>query len=70
MATPVLNSPVLDECELESFSTAMLKDVFVGPMLASSSSEAFARPRVPDSAHDSSAVDGSCLKGFFVAIGL
>jgi hypothetical protein len=70
MATPVLNSPVLDECEVESFSTVMLKDVFAGPMLASSSSEAFARSGELDCVCDSSVEDGSCLKGFFMGIGL
>jgi hypothetical protein len=70
MASPVLNSPILDECEVDSFSTVMLKDVFAGPMLASSSSEAFARSGERDRPYDASVEDGSCLKGFFVAIGL
>ncbi len=69
MATQVLNSPVLDECEVKSFNTVMLKD-FAGPMLATSSSEAFACSGECDRPYDSSAEDGSCLKGLFVAIGL
>jgi hypothetical protein len=70
MATPVLNSPVLDEREIESFSTAMLKEAYADPMLAPESSEAFARPGERDSLYDSSTEDGSCLMGFFVAIAL
>jgi hypothetical protein len=70
MATPVLNSSVLDECEVESFSTVMLKDVFAGSMLARARSEALAGSGEYDSPYDSRAEDGSCLKGSFVAIGL
>jgi hypothetical protein len=70
MATPILNSSVLDEREIESFSTVMLEDVFAGPMWVPESSEALARSGERDSPYDSSTEDGSCLKGFFVAIGL
>jgi hypothetical protein len=70
MATPVLNSPILDECEVESFNTVMLKDVYAGLILASLSSDALARSGELDGPYDSTAEDGSCLKGFFVAIGL
>jgi hypothetical protein len=70
MATPVFDSPVLDEREIESISTSMLEDVFADPMLAPESSEAFAHSEEHDSLYDSSPEDGSCLMGFFVAIAL
>jgi hypothetical protein len=70
MAAPVLNSPVLDECEIELFDTVILRDAYAGPALAPSNSEAFARSEERDGTYDSSTEDGSCLKGFFVAISL
>lgn len=70
MAAPVLNSPVLGDCEVKSFSTVMLKDFFVRHGLAPSSSDGFARPGEHDYLLDSGPEDGNCLKGFFVAIGL
>jgi hypothetical protein len=68
MATQVLNSPALNEFEPESASRFMLKDVFSGLVVGPSGSGTRAFPGRIEYHLESSSEDGSCLKGFSVAI--
>jgi hypothetical protein len=63
-------SSALDEFEVQTSKAYRLRGVFTGPLWEPSLTESPALPETPDFQPESSAEDGSYVKGFLVTLAL